>query len=145
MGVNFSYSNSTIQKKVKNKNSIKSWIKDIIENQFKKKLGDINYLFTNDPQILEINRTYLNHDYFTDIITFSYSAENIISADIVISIDTVSTNAQTFEQDFDTELRRVIIHGILHSLGYDDKTEEQKKRMTERENWALKIYEEKWK
>lgn len=145
MGVNFSYSNSAIQKKVKSKNSIKSWIKDIVENHFKKKVGDINYLFTNDLQILEINRTYLNHDYFTDIITFSYSAENIISADIVISIDTVSANAQTFKQDFDTELRRVIVHGILHSLGFDDTTEKQKKRMTEKEDWALKIYDEKWK
>lgn len=145
MGVNFTYSNSNIKKKVNNKNSIKRWIKDIIENKFKKKVGDINYLFTNDLQILEINRTYLNHDYLTDIITFSYSAENIISADIVISIDTVSANAQIFKQDFDTELRRVIIHGILHSLGYDDTTVEQKKRMAEMEDWALKIYEEKWK
>lgn len=145
MAINFSYLNSEIQKKVKEKNSIKSWIKDIIENHFKKKVGDINYLFTNDSQILQINRTYLNHDYYTDIITFSYSTENIISADIVISIDTVSSNARTFNQDFDTELKRVIAHGILHAMGYNDITEEQKQMMTEKENWALNIYSEKWK
>ncbi len=145
MAVSFSYSNASIQKSVKNKNSIKGWIKDIIENNFKKNLGDVNYLFTNDTQILEINRKYLNHDYYTDIITFSYSTENIISADIVISIDTVRSNANSFGQEFEIELRRVIIHGILHALGFEDKTEEQKKSMTELENWALNLYAEKWK
>ncbi len=101
-------------------------------------VGDIAYVFCSDDYILDINKQYLNHDYFTDIITFNYNEGSMISGDIFISIDTVGSNALDFSGgDFDKELNRVIIHGVLHLCGFNDKTEEEKKIMTNKENWAL--------
>lgn len=119
------------------KRETSAWIKKIA-NSYNKKIGDVGYLFCNDEKILEINRQYLDHDFYTDIISFDYSEGNIISGDIFISLDTVRTNSQKYNTDFQEELHRVIIHGVLHLCGLDDKLEEDAIRMRESENSALK-------
>lgn len=120
------------------KRIINSWIKHIISSH-QKTWGEINFIFTTDHQILEVNRQYLQHDYFTDIITFNYNSNNIISGDIYISVDTVRSNAEIYKVTFQEELHRVIIHGILHLLGFNDKTKSEQREMTENENLNLKI------
>ena len=102
-------------------------------------MGEIAYLFCDDEKILEINRTYLQHDFYTDIITFDYSEEDTISGDIFISIDTVRSNSQKYQTEFMEELHRVIIHGILHLCGVNDKSEEEETEMREAENSALTL------
>ena len=128
---------------LRHKNAIKNWIKEII-----RRVGDINYIFSNDEYVLEVNRKYLGHDYYTDIITFDTSeydeqiADNKvdrISADIIISLDTVAANAVTYGADFPQELYRVIIHGILHLVGYDDLNEADSCRMRKAEDEALAL------
>lgn len=145
MGIFFSYKTTSISSRISNKNKIKKWIIHIIEKEFKKSVGEINFYFTDNTEILDINKKYLDHNYFTDIITFSYCTENSISGDIVISVDTVKSNAADYNVTFENELHRVIVHGILHLLGFDDSTEHQKNDMREREDWALKILYTKWK
>lgn len=113
---------------------IKDWVKSVIQAEGYK-LGTVNYIFCSDPYLLKVNQDYLNHDYYTDIITFNMSdIEDTLSADIFISIDRVRQNAVELGQPFDNELYRVIIHGILHLVGYDDKTEKAKKIMRNTEN-----------
>ena len=119
------------------KRETSAWIKKIA-NSYNKKIGDVGYLFCNDEKILEINRQYLDHDFYTDIISFDYSEGDIISGDIFISLDTVRTNSQKYNTDYQEELHRVIIHGVLHLCGLDDKLEEDAIRMRESENSALK-------
>ena len=119
------------------KRETSAWIKKIA-NSYNKKIGDVGYLFCNDEKILEINRQYLDHDFYTDIISFDYSEGDIISGDIFISLDTVRSNSQKYNTDFQEELHRVIIHGVLHLCGLDDKLEEDAIRMRESENSALK-------
>ena len=104
-----------------------------------KKVGEIAYIFCSDEKILEVNRQYLEHDYYTDIITFDYTEGNRISVDLFISLDTVRTNAEQFEQPYDRELNRVIIHGILHLCGINDKGPGEREIMEEAENKALAI------
>ncbi|MBO4606827.1 MAG: rRNA maturation RNase YbeY, partial [Prevotella sp.] len=99
---------------------ISRWIKDVAE-QYGKKIGEVGYLFVDDPKILEINNQYLGHDYFTDIITFDYDEGDTINGDIVISLDTVRSNSEQQHTTYDEELHRVIIHGILHLCGLNDK------------------------
>jgi rRNA maturation RNase YbeY len=123
---------------LKRKRVLKSWIIGICLEE-KKVIGNVNFIFTSKEKILEINKQFLNHDYFTDIITFNSNFENTLGGDIFISIDTVKENAAIFGSNFIDELYRVMIHGILHLLGYDDKTGEQKMLMRERENISLKI------
>lgn len=121
------------------KSEINQWVKrTAAKHEFK--TGDIAFIFCNDEKILEINRQYLQHDYYTDIITFDYSTTGIISGDIFISIDTVKSNAEKFKTAFHDELHRIIIHGVLHLCGQDDKTEENRAIMTEKENDALKDF-----
>ena len=115
---------------------VSRWIKQIAA-QYGKKTGNINYIFCDDERILEVNKEFLQHDYFTDIITFDYSSGKTISGDIFISIDTVKSNAEGLGVDFENELHRVIIHGILHLCGQDDKTTESQAEMTRKENEAL--------
>ena len=105
--------------------------------QESKVLGDISIIFVSDSYLLEINQKYLNHDYYTDIITFDYCEMNIISGDLFISVDRVQENADTFNVDFLTELHRVMIHGILHLCGYKDKSDEEERLMRELENKYL--------
>lgn len=120
------------------KREVNEWIRKVAE-AYGKKCGEIAYIFCDDNKILEVNRTYLQHDYFTDIITFDYTEENIISGDIFISLDTVRSNAEQYGQDYGTELYRVIIHGILHLCGINDKGEGEREHMAECEDKALAL------
>jgi probable rRNA maturation factor len=104
-----------------------------------KQVGAINIIFTSDSEILEINIKYLNHNYFTDVITFNYNESDIIIGDIFISIDRVKFNAKEYSNPFQNELNRVIIHGVLHLIGYNDIDLETKKTMIEKENIYLKL------
>ena len=133
------FSNNDIKFSLKEKTKFKNWIKKIVELQ-NKKLGDVSYLFCTDEYILEVNQTYLNHDTYTDIITFDYVEGDKISGDILISVDRVGENAQKFGVPFEQELHRVIIHGVLHLLGNKDKTEAEAKKMREKENEALEVF-----
>lgn len=119
---------------------VKNWITRVVKLQGKR-VGEINYLFCDDAYLINVNRTYLNHDTYTDIITFDYVAGNIISGDIMISVDRVVENAQLFNTSFEHELHRVIIHGVLHLLGQGDKSEAESKEMREREEESLTIWE----
>lgn len=122
------------------KTETKAWIKQVAAI-FDKKVGDISYIFCNDAKILEVNNQYLQHDYYTDIITFDYTEGDKIAGDLFISIDTVRSNAEQFNQPFDNELHRVIIHGILHLCGIPDESPEQRSFMIENENKALALYQ----
>lgn len=124
------------------KRDTSAWIKAVAQ-EYGKKIGDIAYIFCSDEKILEVNRQYLQHDYFTDIITFDYCEGNILNGDIFISLDTVASNAGEFNTGFDSELHRVIIHGILHLCGQDDRTDADQAQMTECENKALKMINKK--
>ncbi len=119
------------------KRETSAWIKKTAD-RYNKKIGDVAYNFCNDEKILEINRKYLDHDFYTDIISFDYSEGDIISGDIFISLDTVRTNSQKYNTDYQEELYRVIIHGVLHLCGLDDKLDEDAISMREAENSALK-------
>lgn len=123
-----------------NKQTYKNWLKSIIEKN-NKRVGEINYIFCDDPYLLEINQKYLNHDFFTDIITFDYSEGKKIHGDIYISIDRVRENATLFNQTFDKELLRVLSHGVLHLCGFDDQNQEDKIQMTNQEDEAIILYD----
>ena len=114
---------------------------NIVEEE-KYKLNNISIVFTNDDYLLKINKQYLKHDYYTDIITFDYSENKIISGDIFISIDRVTENSVTFKTPFLNELHRVIIHGILHLIGYNDHTPLEKQTMRNKENYYLRKIEQ---
>lgn len=113
-----------------------AWIKKVAAS-YGRKVGEIGYLFCDDEKILEVNREYLQHDYYTDIITFDYDEDDIISGDLVISLDTVKSNAELFHKNYDEELHRVIIHGILHLCGINDKGPGEREIMEAAENKAL--------
>jgi len=100
-------------------------------------VGNINYIFCSDERELAVNREFLGHDYYTDVITFDYSTAQTLSGDIFISLDTVRSNAEMVGATFDDELRRIIIHGVLHLTGQGDKTPETKAEMTAKEEKAL--------
>ena len=120
---------------------ITDWIKKTAAF-YGKRAGDISYVFCSDDRILEVNRQFLQHDYYTDVITFDYSEADIVSGDIFISVDTVRSNAEQFGQSYERELHRIIIHGVLHLCGQEDKTPETRRVMTEKEELALKTLEE---
>ncbi|MGN0234005.1 MAG: rRNA maturation RNase YbeY [Bacteroidaceae bacterium] len=103
--------------------------------------GDINYVFVSDERILEVNRQFLSHDYYTDIITFDYTHQDVISGDIYISLDTIRTNADLLGQPYERELHRVIIHGILHLCGINDKGPGEREVMEAAENEALGMWD----
>ncbi|MDD3724572.1 MAG: rRNA maturation RNase YbeY [Bacteroidales bacterium] len=125
------------------RNKIKAWIKSCVEKR-NGELKDLNYIFCNDDYILNINRQYLNHDYFTDIISFDYSEydyetqKTLVSGDLFISLDTVRSNSKLIGVEFEEELHRVIIHGVLHLLGFKDKTEQEEKEMRKEEEECLR-------
>ena len=118
------------------KRLINKWIKAVAAT-YGRKTGDIGYMFVDDEKILEVNNEYLGHDYYTDIITFDYDEDDVISGDLVISLDTVRTNAEKFGKDYTEELNRVIIHGILHLCGINDKGPGEREIMEANENKAL--------
>jgi rRNA maturation RNase YbeY len=115
------------------------WIKSVINSE-QKEAGELTYIFCSDEDLLEINQDYLNHDTFTDIITFDYSEGSLISADIYISTERVKDNAKTFGVDIDDELRRVMVHGILHCCGYGDSTETLKSNMRALETKKMELF-----
>lgn len=123
--------------KISPKRELKTWIEQVI--YFYDKIpGDINFIFLTDEQLLEINRTYLNHDFFTDVISFDFVSGNTISGDVFISVQRILENAKLYKVDFSEEFLRVIIHGVLHFIGFKDKTDDEKKHMREKENAHLR-------
>ena len=120
------------------KRDTSAWIKAVAAS-YGRKVGDIGYMFVDDEKILEVNREYLGHDYYTDIITFDYDEDDVINGDLVISLDTVRTNAEKFGKTYDEELHRVIIHGILHLCGINDKGPGEREIMEAAENRALAL------
>jgi len=130
------YFNEGLKYTLKNKRILKRWIIETIENE-NYICSDINIIFTTDKNILKINKEHLSHNYYTDIITFDYCENKNISGDIFISLDTVKNNSLRFNVSLLDELHRVIIHGILHLVGYKDKSEIQKAEMKQKENFYL--------
>ena len=122
----------------KNKLANNRWIKMVAGSEIRK-IGDINVIFCSDNYILDVNMKYLQHDYFTDIITFDYCEGKVLSGDLFISVDSVRENSIEFGTDFEEELHRVIVHGVLHLIGYDDHTDEDKKVMRQKENYYLQM------
>lgn len=112
------------------------WLKFTAESEIKR-IGQVNIIFCSDNYILDINQKYLQHDYFTDIITFDYCEGKTLSGDLFISVDTVRENAIFYGTEFDDELNRVIVHGLLHLIGYDDHSEEDQKTMRGKEDYYL--------
>lgn len=115
-----------------------AWIKAVAKS-YGRRVGEVGYMFVNDDKILEVNREYLGHDYYTDVITFDYDEEDVVSGDVVISLDTVASNAHLFNKTYEEELYRVIIHGILHLCGINDKGPGEREQMEAAENKALAL------
>ena len=134
--IEFEYINTS---KVDNLAKYKQWVKGIILEENKKE-GDIVFVFCNDEYLLEKNIQFLNHDTYTDVIAFDYCSDSIINGDILISTERVKENAKNLEVEFLTELNRVMVHGLLHLLGYKDKTELDAKLMREKEDFYLLRY-----
>ena len=116
------------------------WLRFVAEAEAKR-IGDVNIIFCSDPYILDVNINYLGHDYYTDIITFDYVEGDVLSGDLFISIDSVRENASFYGAEFLTELRRVMVHGLLHLIGYDDHTPEEQKVMRSKEDYYLSLRE----
>jgi len=133
------YQSQDIKFVLKEKRKISRWINDVIKSH-QKKLGIVSYIFCSNEYILELNQKYLNHNYFTDIITFDYCSDNKVEGDIFISVDTVLDNSHRFKTNYNDELLRVIIHGVLHLVGFSDKTAKQQKQMRVLEDEALSIF-----
>ena len=115
---------------------VSEWVRQVAKS-YGKVVGDINYIFVDDETMLDINRRFIGHDYYTDHIGFDYSQGDALSGDIYISLDTVRTNAELFGVTQDEELRRIIIHGLLHLCGLRDKTPEERAKMQQAEDEAL--------
>lgn len=124
--------------KFKSKRLTSQWLKLVAQAE-SKKLGAVSIIFCSDNYLLGINKEYLNHDYFTDIITFDYCEGNLISGDLFISIDSVKDNAVFYKSGFEDELNRVIVHGVLHLIGYDDHTESDIAQMRSKEDFYLNV------
>ena len=134
--VSYFYENTSYLFKGKVKNNY--WLRTVAESEIRR-LGDLNIIFCSDNYILGINQQYLGHDYFTDIITFDYCKGDKLSGDLFISVDSVRENAMEFNQTFERELDRVMVHGILHLIGYDDHTKVQQKEMRAKEDYYLSL------
>ena len=133
------FSSQTMDFELPEAEKVKRWVSDVVIRRGKQ-VGNINYLFCDDEYLLGVNRQYLDHDTYTDIITFDYVAGNIVSGDIFISIERVKENARLFDTSFEHELHRVLIHGVLHLLGQGDKSETEAKEMRNLEEECLKIW-----
>ena len=133
--IRFHFTNSFT---LKNKRKIKNWLKDTILNE-KKKVGDINYIFCSKEYLKKMNNDYLSKNYETDVISFDFSKDNKISGDIYISSETVKKNSIIFNVCFNNELKRVMVHGLLHLLNYNDKSKQELKIMREKENFYINL------
>ena len=123
--------------------AVRAWITAVAATYGGRKVGDLNYIFCNDDRILEVNKEFLGHDYYTDIITFDYSEPGKVSGDMFISLETVETNSFKFHTSYDKELMRVIIHGVLHLCGINDKGPGERAVMEAAENRALDMWYKK--
>jgi probable rRNA maturation factor len=132
------YHNEDHPYKISDKLKIRNWVKKIVELE-KKSLGTINYIFVSDEYLLKLNNESLKHDYYTDIITFDYTENSMISGDLFISIDRVIDNAKQLNVLFIDELHRVMIHGVLHLCGYGDKSSKEEKIMRSKEDFSLTL------
>ena len=130
-----SYNSENVKMPKIRKRDTSAWIKQVAAS-YGRKVGEIGYLFVDDEKILEVNNEYLGHDYYTDIITFDYDEDDVINGDLVISLDTVKSNAELFGKPYEEELFRVIIHGILHLCGINDKGPGEREIMEAAENKA---------
>lgn len=135
-----SYYNQDIDFKFKGKRLTSKWLTLVAESEIRR-IGDIAVIFCSDDYILQINQQYLSHDYYTDIITFDYSEGDKLSGDLFISIDTVKANAEEYGTDFNDELNRVIVHGVLHLIGYDDHNDKDIAVMRKKEDYYLSLRE----
>ena len=131
--------NYETQFKLPKKSDYKGWLSRVIQSESKSE-GDINYIFCDDDFLLGINQQYLNHDTLTDIISFDYSVGNELHGDVFISIQRVRENAAEFEVTFEEELKRVMVHGLLHYCGYKDKSEKDKREMRLKEDEKIKLF-----
>jgi probable rRNA maturation factor len=138
---NISFFNEGIHFNLPQKKRLRNWIEKVIRQESKKEYIQLNFIFCSDVYLHHLNKKYLQHDSLTDIITFDYS-ENInqLESEIYISIDRVRENSRQFNTSFSSELNRVMIHGVLHLLGFKDKTEDQQQKMREKENECLTLY-----
>ena len=139
--ISFFKENTTFD--IKSKNKIKAWLRTVAA-QYGCTIGDLNYVFCNDEYLLDINKQYLGHDYYTDIITFDSredAASSRVDGDIFISVDTVRANGNEYGEGFDKEMMRVVAHGLLHLVGEDDTTAAKQKKMRAAENKALKLWD----
>lgn len=133
--ITFNYQTAFV---LKNESQISSWVEQVIHSEGYH-TGDINYVFCDDKYLNNINVEFLNHDTYTDIISFDYSIKKEVHGDIYISVERVTENAKQFQETFENELHRVMVHGVLHYMGYKDKTTEEKSAMTIKENKSLKM------
>ena len=115
-----------------------NWLKEVILFEGKR-VGEVSFIFCSDAYLLDVNKKFLDHDYYTDVITFDYVEGNVISGDIFISLDRISENANSLNISFFDELNRIMVHGVLHLLGYKDKSKKDKSLMTEREDFYIKL------
>ena len=120
------------------KDKIYAWF-ELIAEHYQVEIGELNFIFCDDTTILDVNRKYLNHDYFTDVITFDYKVANILNGDIYISLDTVLSNSALFSVSYEEEFHRIICHSLLHLIGFKDKSEEDSIVMTTNENKCLEL------
>ncbi len=136
---NISFHNEGVGTKTPSKRLLKAWIKEFVSNHGKK-VGELAFIFCSDEKILEVNQNFLQHDYYTDIITFDYCEGEIVSGDIFISVERVKENATSHNAEYNTELIRVLAHGVLHLIGFQDKSPKKKKEMTENEDLCISLF-----
>lgn len=136
---NISFHNEGVNTKTPLKRLLKAWIKEFVSNHGKK-VGELAFIFCSDEKILEVNQNFLQHDYYTDIITFDYCEGEIVSGDIFISVERVQENATSHSAEYNTELIRVLAHGVLHLIGFQDKSPQKKKEMTENEDLCILLF-----
>jgi probable rRNA maturation factor len=136
---NISFHSEGVDTKTPSKRLLKAWIKEIVSNH-DKKVGELAFVFCSDEKILEVNQNFLQHDYYTDIITFDYCEGEIVSGDIFISVERVEENATSHNVEYNSELLRVLAHGVLHLIGFQDKSPKKKKEMTENEDLCISLF-----
>ena len=137
-----SYTQEDIKFRCKDKRKISRWISEVAKKFANRRVGEIVIVFCSDNYLREINKRFLSHDYYTDVITFDYTEGATVSGDILISIERLAENSAEYRVTFEEELHRVMIHGILHLLGYKDSSEEEREEMREKEDLALDVLRE---
>lgn len=130
------YSSDDIEMPEIDQRKVSKWLRQVASH-YGFGVGEVNYIFCSDARELEVNRQFLNHDYYTDTITFDYSTNSVVNGDIFISLETVASNAEMVGATYEEELLRVIVHSLIHLTGQEDKTPEKRAEMTEKEEWAL--------